>query len=183
MIKSNLNGPRAVFLVVGVLAAGPVAAENRGIALPDGQGTLVLPVPPGWTEVAQGTNAEGPAAVAFRGAGKEDFRVFVVPFAAAGGDIAEMMRDAARGIAPIAAEKQIDIEPLGDGANGYWFGYTDATLAGKAPPPGEYRYTVQGAVALGDLVATFTILTNDPASPVVVEALRMMRAARYRGGT
>lgn len=183
MIKPNAIGPGAVLLVACALAAGPAAAEDRVYPLPEGQGALVLSVPAGWTEEVQGADVEGPPAVTFRGAGNEDFRVLVVPFFESGIDIAGMVRDAARGIAPIAAETEIDIEPLGGGAKGYWFGYTDATLPGSTPPEGEYRFTVQGAAVVGELTVTFTILTNDGNSDVVVEALRMMRGARYRSGT
>lgn len=183
MIRLNTVGPGAVLLVVCVLAAGPAVAEDRIYPLPEGQGTLVLPVPSGWIEEVQGLDVEGPPAVTFRGAGKEDFRVLIVPFPGSGVDIAGMVRDAARGIAPIAAEKEIDIKPLGGGAKGYWFGYTDATLAGRTPPEGEYRFTVQGAALVGELTVTFTVLTNEASSDVVVEALRMMRGAWYRSGS
>lgn len=179
MIKPNVT----VLFAVCMMAAGQATAEDQVFSLPDGQGALVLPVPPGWVEETQGADVEGPPAMTFRSSAGEDFRVLIVPFPGTGVDIAGMVRDAARGIAPIAAEREIDIKSLGGGVKGYWFGYTDATLDGRTPPVGEYRFTVQGAAAIGKLTVTFTVLTNDGNSDVIVDALRMVRGARYRGGT
>lgn len=172
----------AVILVVGALSITPAEAGVRVYALAGGQGILELTVPSGWVEEPRSPSAEGPPAFVFYGEGADDFRVLIVPFGDAAPDIAGMVRDAARGIAPLAAETEIEIKTLGGDAEGYWFGYTDATLAGAVLPAGEYRYTVQGAALVGELTVVFTVLTNDSGSDAIAETLRMMRAARYRRG-
>lgn len=54
-------------------------------------------------------------------------------------------------------------------------------LLAPSAAPGEYLYLMQGAVMVGKLLCTFTILTNDRASPEAEEALEMLRNAAHRG--
>ncbi|HEM46674.1 MAG TPA: hypothetical protein ENO23_06460 [Alphaproteobacteria bacterium] len=173
----------AVLLVAGVLNISAAEAGERIYEMPGYGGVLILPVPTGWVEELRRPSDEGPPAINFHGAGREDFRVFILPFPGAGADVAGMVRGAARGIAPLAAEEQIEVKPLGGDVRGYWFGYTDRSLAGTVPPEGEYIYTVQGAALVGDLALTFTVLTNDRRSAAIAAALRMVRGARYHGGS
>lgn len=173
----------AVLFVAAALNIPAAEAGERIYELSGYGGVLILPVPPGWVEELRRPSDEGPPAINFHGSGRGDFRVFVVPFPGGGADVAGMVRGAARGIAPLAAEEQIEVKPLGGDMRGYWFGYTDRSLAGTVPPEGEYIYTVQGAALVGDLALTFTVLTNDPKSAAVAATLRMVRGARYHGGS
>lgn len=173
----------AVLLVAAVLNISAAEAGERIYELPGYGGVLILPVPPGWVEELRRPSDEGPPAINFHGAGREDFRVFIVPFPGAGADLAGMVRGAARGIAPLAAEEQIEIRSFGGDVRGYWFRYSDRSLAGTVPPEGDYIYTVQGAALVGDIALTFTVLTNDSRSAAVAATLRMVRGARYHGGS
>ncbi len=173
----------AALLLSGLLwwtVAPAAVAGERLYVLPEGQGALQLPVPSGWVEEPREAAWEGPTTITFYGRGSEDFRVLVMPLHGAETDVAALVKGAARGIADLAAEREIEVRPLGSGAIGYWFRYTDGTIAGPTPPVGEYVHTVQGAALVGPLTVTFTILTNDRNSAAATAALQMMRGARYR---
>ena len=78
-----------------------------------------------------------------------------------------------------AVEAHIEVKELmGTSAKGYYFFATD-----RAPKPGEYKYMTQGILPVGELVVTFTVLTNDGQMPVVEAALEMLRRAVHRGGS
>jgi len=57
-----------------------------------------------------------------------------------------------------------------DGGTGYYFSATD-----RAPNPGEYKYLTQGMLPVGELVVTFTILSNDGGEAAVSAALTLLR--------
>ncbi len=56
---------------------------------------------------------------------------------------------------------------------GYYFSITD-----KAPNPGEYRYMNRGAIGVGNLLLTVTILHRVKESESVKDALSMLREAK-----
>jgi len=59
---------------------------------------------------------------------------------------------------------------------GFLYDLTDAD-AGE----GEFRYLTQGALAVGDLVLAFTLLTSDRPSTDRVDCLKLLRTARQVG--
>ena len=63
-------------------------------------------------------------------------------------------------------------ELKGPSAIGYYFSVTE-----RSPKPGEYKYMTQGMLRVGELVPTFTILTNDGAESVVADSLAMLQGA------
>jgi len=77
-------------------------------------------------------------------------------------------------IAPAAAEPRLDLREL-EGASGVGY-YFQATL--KEPPAGEWPNLTRGAIVVGDLLVTFTLLAAEPGAPAVERALRMLKSAR-----
>jgi hypothetical protein len=77
-------------------------------------------------------------------------------------------------IAPGAAEPRLDLREL-EGASGVGY-YFQATL--KEPPADEWPNLTRGAIVVGDLLVTFTILAAEPGAPAVERALRMLKSAR-----
>ena len=76
---------------------------------------------------------------------------------------------------PQAAEKTLRLVGLqGASSKGYYFFTTD-----KAPKPEEYKYMTQGALVVGDLIVSFTILTNGNHEEIAKEALALLREARH----
>jgi hypothetical protein len=182
----------SVLLLFGWMQAMPAQAaggtSERAYRLP-GHGALLLQVPNGWSEELRQPPGELPPTAVFRASAGAPFTVLITPLWRASKlapvfdspeRIYEMVQDTARQIEPEAVEKSLQVVPIGAGATGYYISATDASLVGRAPPPGEFLHLTQGAVKTGDLLCSFTILSNDPASPIIADALQMLRTASHR---
>lgn len=67
-----------------------------------------------------------------------------------------LVQESVERVRPQAVEKTLRLVGLqGSSSKGYYFFTTD-----KAPKPGEYKFMTRGVLAVGDLIVTFTILTN-----------------------
>jgi hypothetical protein len=179
-------------LVIGValLAAvglcfgqsGPVPAQSpasvRAYPLP-GHGTFELPVAEDWKD-AVAAPADLPPTITFSG---RDFQFLVTPLWSktsepgfnAPGKVKTFVEQQGRGLLGQAVEKQLVVNALAGGNPGYFY-----TLTDKAPGPGEYRYMTQGAVAVDDLLVTFTFLSNRRDDAQRGEVLGALTHARHR---
>ena len=161
-----------------------VSAERtvRYYALPD-HGDLALSVPDAWIDNLHQPPERLPSTITFKEISGAPFEVLVTPIWAAPGHAPltpeaaqEIVRAGAKKAEEQAIEKNIKIRSLAGGAGpGFYFQATD-----KAPAPGEYRFMTQGAMVLGDLVVTFTALTNDGEADIVAAALAMVASAKHR---
>ena len=89
--------------------------------------------------------------------------------------IKEIVQKSVERVRPQTVEKIIQLVELrGTSGKGYYFFSTD-----KAPKPDEYKYMTQGALVVGDLIVSFTILTNGNHEEVAKEALTILREARH----
>ena len=167
------------------LAVTAVVAEETGArryALPD-HGSIQLNVPASWRdEIRQPPNRLPPTIVFKQRAGKP-FDVLMTPIWPPKKDTsplsAERMRQQVEQVLehakPQAVEKMIEVRELRGPVNlGYYFSATD-----RAPGPGEYKYMTQGMTRVGDLLVTFTILTNDGQGDIVNDALTMLKSAMH----
>jgi hypothetical protein len=72
-----------------------------------------------------------------------------------------------------AFETDITVQEMkGTTGVGYHYAVTD-----RAPKPGEFKRMKQGMLRVGDLLVSFTILSQDAADPVNVEATAMLEGA------
>ena len=70
-------------------------------------------------------------------------------------------------------EKRAEVKRInGDRNEGYYFSLTDPASA-----PGEYKCMTQGLIRVGDLLISFTILSNDATQKVREAALEILRSA------
>jgi len=70
-------------------------------------------------------------------------------------------------------EKSAEVRRInGDRNEGYYFSLTDS-----APAPGEYKCMTQGLIRVGDLLISFTVLSNDATQKVRDAALEMLQSA------
>jgi hypothetical protein len=150
---------------------------------------LELVVPPAWDETVDQPADGGAPTIQFRPREGAAFEIYITPDWPSAPDEtvpdpetlratvrseAERIRDLPHGEKP--AEGDLEIRRL-QGANGigFYFVATD-----HAPQPEEFRYMNQGALEVGDLTVTFTILTNEGQDAVVEEALAMLKGAVHR---
>ncbi len=173
----------AAFLLC--LVAGAAAADetkSRTFAI-SGQGELQLNVPVSWTSDTMPATAEIPAGIQFGPRAGAPFEMLFTPMGYVTKDapapgpavLKKLAQDAAALLKDRAVERTIDVRELrGASAAGYYFSATD-----RAAKPGEFKIATQGFVMVGDLLVSFTVLTNDGQRHVVDSALEMVRNARY----
>ena len=89
--------------------------------------------------------------------------------------IRELVQESAEKVKLQSIEQSINlIEFKGTSGTGYYFAATD-----RAPKPGEYKYMIQGVLAVGELMVTFTILTDDNRGEIAKETLSIVREATH----
>jgi hypothetical protein len=88
----------------------------------------------------------------------------------------EFLANVCQQYAESSVEKSYNFTPLAPhrGAGTYCM-FTDASLVGREPPPGEVRNVTTGVKAWPGWALVFTILSNDTASKEYQTALKLMR--------
>jgi hypothetical protein len=166
------------WLGLSLATATAIAAdgEKKAFALPDNS-KLELAIPAGWKDELK----EKSIALSPREGAR--FRVVLTPVArqkpGGSADTAIQMRlnvqQAADKVKPSALEQYLAVEELkGASAPGYYFSATD-----REPKPGEFKYLSQGMLLVGDVVVSFSILTNDAQEKVTDQALAMLKSASH----
>jgi hypothetical protein len=161
-------------------ASTKTGKNERRYPIPD-HGFLQMKVPSGWRDELQQLSTGMPPTIVLSPPTGNDFQILITPIWGAKKEA--LKEEAVRGTVQRSAdeaksqsvEKVIKVVELqGASGRGYYFFATD-----KAPKPGEWKFITQGTLVVGDLVVTFTILTNDSQEEVIKEALRMLREARH----
>jgi hypothetical protein len=186
-----VNSLRIVFvaiLCVSICETAFAAGANleRAYALP-GHGTFTLRLPMGWDDQIRYRSGDIPPAIVLTGFEGSPFVVRVTPLWARSGadadfasaaNIRALVEKAAHAAAPESVEDRLSIVTLGGGNGpGYYFTATD-----RDPKAGDFKYMTQGAVRVGELICTFTILTNDDKSTARIKALTMLSGAMQTRG-
>ena len=178
------------WLGLSLATATAIAAdgEKKAFALPDNS-KLELAIPAVWKDELKTNQApkgsQGPAAttIALTPRDGAPFEVFVTPIArqkpGGSADTAIQMRhnvqQAADKVKPSAVESYLPVEHLtGAPGLGYYFSATD-----REPKPGEFKYLTQGMLLVGDVVTSFTILTNDGQEKAKEQALALLKSASH----
>jgi hypothetical protein len=165
-----------IFSFAIATAALAADGERKAFALPDNS-KLELAIPPGWKDELK------EKAIALSPREGAPFQVFVTPVGrqrpGASADTAIKMRQsvqqAADKVKPSATEQYLPAEELtGAPGPGYYFSATD-----REPKPGEFKYLTQGMLLVGDVVVSFSTLTNDGQEKVRDQALAMLKSATH----
>lgn len=172
----------AIYVVSSIVAAAPTVIPRKFV-LPQ-HGSLQLNIPAGWQVQVRQAEARLPITIVMRPRRGEKLEMLLTPLWKMPGanrdfnssaTIRRLVDEGRRHVAPRAVEKNIRIKTLGGHNIGYYFGVTD-----RAPKPGEYRYMIQGAAGVGNLLMTFTVLSNNQHSALNDEALDVVRSAVHR---
>jgi len=164
--------------VVGILPAAADQTSAGQYPLPDGS-IFQMKVPVSWLHDFIQERSELPPTITLHPRTGEDFAVFVTPLPPPGEHTPPPSAEAVRKhvqlvvekARPQAVEHVIAIRELrGTSGAGYYFSATD-----KAPKPGEYKLMTQGIFGVGNLIAAFTVLTNEGQQPIVDDALTMIK--------
>lgn len=166
-------------LVLAASAAGPL--QERTLAIP-GRGILVVSSPLAWAQQISQPPDEITPTIRFSSTAGQKFEVVIAAFWSPTNDssfnssakVRSIVEDTLVELKPRLVETDIPILELhGGSGTGY---FISATV--EAAGPGEYKYLTQGAIAVDDLLLTFTVLTNEKPSSIINRALDMLRSAR-----
>ena len=146
-------------------------------------GVFQLQVPRSWQEELRQPPRDYPPTIVLTPKAGSSFQILITPMFAvregmtmpSAARIKASVERAAENAKHQAVEKTVPVKELkGPAATGYYFSVTD-----RAPKPGEYKYMTQGILRVGAVTPTFTILTNDGAESIVIQALNMLEGARH----
>jgi hypothetical protein len=184
------HGPHlrlAVALAAAAFAVGALAQDEPRTYDVPARGKLTLAVPSNWYDAPR-TDPTGILSVRFFDEVKPprefDMSITVLwtppgmsPYGSRP-SLRALVQQAADEVAQGAAERNLPLRefPIENGA-GFLF-----EARAKDAKPGEPAYLTRGALASGDVTITFTILTTDPKSPAIGQAIEMLRDARREAG-
>jgi len=180
MARHVATGCALLLLSLFVLAAE--ATSVRSYPLP-GHGILELKVPSSWKESVSGPPAGLPPTIEFSPESGNGFDVQITPLWSPTGDpdlnrpevIRSLVEKMGRKHLDQAVETEVRLKEIkGPRAKGYVFTITD-----RAPAEGEWTYLTAGAAGVGELLLSFTILTNSLDSGELDRALRMIEESRW----
>ncbi|NOG59308.1 MAG: hypothetical protein HND53_02330 [Proteobacteria bacterium] len=146
-------------------------------------GSLQLTVPDSWRDKTEQQLKHLPPTVTFTPLNGTSFHILLSPMWAYREGVSLPSLEDTKQLIDIAAEHAREQAVEGSikkhefkntGNKGYYYSTTD-----KAPKPGEYKYMTQGMIHIGDLFATFTILTNDDSVDIGDTALKMINGAEH----
>jgi hypothetical protein len=173
-------------LCVFVTAALAGETSLRRYQLPDNS-NIQFNVPASWKDEVRRPPKNLPITIRFGPQTGGSFEVLVTPLwprksqapPASAEKIRDVTQEAARRVKPQVIEKTIPIKELkGPAVSGYYFSVTD-----RAPKKGEYKFMTQGIIRIGEMLTTFTVLTNEGRESVVPEVLAMLKDARHNKAT
>lgn len=180
-----MSGLTAALLAfsAGVVATAETAVEDYPLP---GHGELRLQVPADWqVRFTYTEDASTPPSLHVFPLAGEAFEMFITVYWHDGLDIDitsvdalhQRVRQAGNEALQGSTDKTLTIVPFeGAPQPGFLYDLEDANAA-----DGEYRYLTQGAVAAGQLVLAFTILTHERPSEYREACLRFLRTARQVG--
>lgn len=152
-----------------------------------GHGLFKLNVPSSWLDNLHQPPNDLPPTITFTPSSGTSFKILITvlwsPLDKADynnmQNIKVLMQQRGEELLSTAVESELTLQEMhGKHVAGYFFSLTD-----KAPKAGEYKYVTQGALGLGKLLLSFTILTNKKDSEVVNEALAMLHNAKQHAPT
>ncbi len=74
-----------------------------------------------------------------------------------------------------AVEDSLKLENFsGKNSAGFFYFLTD-----RAPKPGEYKFVYQGSIGIGNLLSTFTLLTNNRDSDFIDQSFHLLSTGEY----
>jgi len=166
-----------------LIAATSLSAETRSITLLQ-YGRVDLEVPPGWeTSINQSGDEAGPS-FQFRPPRHVPLVLLVtaIPHSGSPEDLAQSVQRSAEGVLAsmreIAIEEELSIQELrGPHSRLLYVSATDKTV--MKPSDVDFVYGDQGAVEVGRIMLTFTILTNEKDAPERLEAFEIVKSARH----
>jgi len=159
------------------------ASSVRSFPVPN-HGVLVFSVPPSWMDVVHQPPDDLPPTLRFSPKSGNRFELLLTVFwnTKAGenmndpGRLKDMVTTRGQTLLSTAVEKKLTVLELRRGETiGYYYVLTD-----KVSEPGGFPYRAQGAIGMGDLLLTFTLLYKDMDPDELQAPLDMLINAKYK---
>jgi len=180
MVRLSLS----LALVLALAVAGGTSAEVRSFSLLE-HGHFEIDLPEGWHLTVLDGDASSPPAIRIvpKGAVPLVLLITPIPVAEQDKDLTAAMQETAseilRRMREVAVEDQLELSELeGPNCRGLHVSATDRTV--KVPTSENFKYATQGAVVVGRVLMTFTLLTNVPDAPERAAAIEVVRSAHHR---
>ena len=176
---------RTAALLVALAALLPAHAADRELRVwpIPGRGKLEMVVPADWYDDPRGPPGALPRVRFFDQLGPRPPFDMTVTIAWSSGKepsfkdparVRAFVAQSAEDVASAAVEKRLPLQEIkGENGIGYFF---QATL--QSPAQGGWPNLTQGAYVVGDLLLAFSIVTAEPKSPAVDQAMQMLRTAQ-----
>ena len=172
--------PRKLLSAALLLAATVThAAQSRFSVGPFG--VLVLEIPEGWTAASQGESSPGGRAITVTPPGDAQLILLLTPLPVSEKkDSVEAAQQTLEALKPrlaaTAVESSLPVRTMsGPGVRAFYLSATDKTVTN--PTPDNFKFVDQGASAMGGILVTFTILTNDKDGAERLAAREIVRTA------
>ncbi len=176
---------KSLALLILVLSSNTAFAGDLRVTLAD-RGAITLNVPTGWIERVSRSKPDIPPTIHLLPKSGKSFEVLVTPIRkmpdnakpATSETVRASVKKSADDAKSQAVEKEIVVVDFkGSSGFGSYFSATD-----RAPEPGGYKYLTQGIMVDGDVSVAFTILANGDPTPIVKQALEVIKTARLDRG-
>jgi hypothetical protein len=184
--RSEENTPEAKSSSLTLLTTNIAATSNQTNFPIFGVGVLHFPVPMGWNVVSRQAPPESVpmTTILFSSPPGTDFVAEFTALYDKDKKLAVNARTACQNAMenarPQALETNLQVQDLsGPEFFGHYFSITDKNLVDRIPPPGEYKYLVQGTAKMAQLVISFKIYSNHPDGADRKAALEMIRQVRF----
>ena len=169
-------------------AAQSTTTSERRYTLP-GHGYFVVDVPRDWKEQVRQPPDRSPPTIVLGPTSGNSFQVLLTPTWPETKGRAPHSRDEVRAAVERGAQSakswavESDLRLRGIGGSsgpGFYFSATD-----RAPKPGTHKVVTTGIIRVGELAVAFTISTHEAQSPIVSQALDLLKTAAIdsTGGT
>ncbi|HKQ60279.1 MAG TPA: hypothetical protein VJS92_03275 [Candidatus Polarisedimenticolaceae bacterium] len=175
---------RSLAIAVLVLGAGgSVHGETRSFSFRQ-WGSVAVDVPAGWSAEIHGVDDPSGPAIQFTPPGEVPLELLFSPLPLPVGTdgsqwLESMIERTRRKMGEIAVEHELPVHELrGSGMIARYVSATDRTV--ERPSNVDFKYCSQGHGIIGQLIVTFTILSNLKDAPEHTTALEIVRSAQHR---
>jgi hypothetical protein len=171
---------------VNLFATDNETTTQRNYPVP-GHGELLLNVPVNWEVTYLSLAEDKPPIITFYKTDKQKRDIFQLNLSIFWDDgfkrditkpenIKALVADVGNTILESSAESELVLNQItGTGGQGYYFKLSD-----KTEKAGEYKYLIQGALNVGELLLVFSLFTFEPDIQLQKMALTMLQTAMHK---
>jgi hypothetical protein len=172
-------------VVAGILVSATILPASEPLSLDVGShGSIEFDIPAGWTGKTQGWESPGGLAVVISPPAPFPLVLLITPLPGPSDPekrtnaVKETAESVAMNMQETAVEPELVLKELsGKECHGYFVSATDRTV--QNPSESQFKFADQGAAEVGQMLLSFTVLTNVKDSPERDAAISIIQSARH----